>query len=88
MTNENFNHLMKGETTKWADMGQNQSIKKVMVASGSTSAVRAEIQRHEEPIPEHTMANIQEFIKKLRADGHKEAKIRRIVKNKFHITVV
>lgn len=86
MQEKQFDNLMLGQDAKWADFKDVKSLQ----APGKpvTSAIREEIQRHEQPIPEATRENIDALIKKLRNTGMKESKVRRIVKNTFKITVV
>lgn len=68
---------------KWADLGRfNQS--PVMV----NKQLRADIRRNEKIIPKDIRAEIDALIRKLRNDGYKDAKIKRIVKTTFRITIV
>lgn len=78
---------MAGKDAKWADMGKLSEIKRPYTKP-DVRALRSAIKVHEEPIPKPTQDEIHALIAKLRVNGHKENKIRRIVKNTFHITVI
>lgn len=88
MQSQEFDNLMLGKDAKWADMKKVKTLFADTVNKPNKAALLSAIRAHEEPIPAPTKADVDALIKKLRDNGMKESKIRRIVKNTFRITVV
>lgn len=81
MQSTEFDNLMNGSPAKWMES-------KDLFKKDDFKPTLAEIKIFERPIPEATRENIDSLVAKCRKNGMKEAKIRRIVKNTFKITVV
>lgn len=90
MQNQEFNKLFVGQEANWADFKQVRSVANLLSQDQSPNkkVLRQAIQQVQVPIPAPTREQIDALIAKLRKDGHKETKIRRIVKNTFHIHVI
>lgn len=88
MQSKEFDNLFVGQDAKWADFKQVKNLATLLSDKPTKGVLRQAIQKVEEPIPAPTRKDIDALISKLRADGCKETKIRRIVKNTFRITVI
>lgn len=66
---------------KWADFGK-------VVNLGTKVEMRRVLKKEAVVMPQVMQEEIKALILKLRRDGHKQSKIKRIVKNTFNIVVI
>lgn len=83
MQKQEFNKLFDPQNVdaKWADFTQ-------VKGAENKVEMRRQLKEKAVVIPQPTQEQIKGLILKLRRDGHKESKIKRIVKNTFNIVVI